>query len=1125
MAKTLQEVRQGGKNPRPGSRAHLRNYIRTPKITYPHGATPEQKEADAEWRSKMSGQVPTHKVVGINPVAEESELDEADNSVTLNGQHYTIHKGSIKYPTHSTEVHHVIHNGNEIGYVRRHTFQKHRKIAGSRLVSPGRIQKGWSFHIKSEHKKPESGLLRYHQTHEHSSKMNAVAAMLNHHQIGGTHHEVKRSDGKRVNVFVPEFVNPPEEIQVNLAEGKDPPMMLILRRQAIRNYPGGKRIALFANPQLKIQIAVPYDYESGALEKSNLLPIKEAIYTDQASWEEDMREHGATDFDRSDTCILAKKSDGDVLGAWSVSDRHGITGLGTNLQAEDALREMTHVEKAVARAQGRHPQRCPICDRMAYEYEEEGHTAEKGQEIAAAHHAKHPELHEEWSYGDPVNISVDDASDEQQRPEGSSAKKSPAANTARSGDVHSHRDDDSISHQHYGLNVVEGEELDEGKSSRSRSRSHVRFTTGGLHASNLMALAFRQNPINRKRRMKKRTQRRHGWVQVHEDQLNEVTGVVTNAKRAAKDAFLAGHVSPNKFRASNGWSVEHMETHNKGSNGVTKYRVIGPYGHHHEVHVHHMEGTPVSLKMIEGLEEARKAPRLGLKGLRKPKTPKQVLRDDVNEGFKNIRLGAKVIATKDSNAVDALGNQNLIKKGTTGHYQGSHEGPRGPIHAVWWKSKGYKKVHFHTDREIKLNEDHDVDQQFTRAELEQMLTQTYQELIDKAAHTAVEAAIFNWLTDEIEEYGDFDEMPEENLRDNFDDLMALMSGALDGHSGDDEVPYRPSGISMQMQFPAQMTSEDDNKAAEETPEEHEADKREAKKGPAQARNHDMNFPAQVEPAVKQYDPKIARIKNMNLPDKTDPEMPFTYANPQGPQEYWWAHGSDADPVQEGHRPERKINDFATWHEQANRRGDAAFKLHNNGNSTSAFRNGKHIGTYHHDKRAGTLKEAELPGLTYHRYHSMQRRLTPSPTRMDLQKTYDSTFHSNPGWTTAQRTAHVEKAHGVKNVQLHHHAMVGSNQTGRLSTVIGFDRLHEEVINETPFMRIQGIMRRGEPAKVRFLNGDEATIHHKTGELLNALFTRLTPGSAHLHKLSQLVNSSHAGMKKVHAFAKQALGKT
>ena len=38
----------------------------------------------------------------------------------------------------------------------------------------------------------------------------------------------------------------------------DPPMMLVLRRKAIRLFPNGERVALFVNDNLNIQISVPY---------------------------------------------------------------------------------------------------------------------------------------------------------------------------------------------------------------------------------------------------------------------------------------------------------------------------------------------------------------------------------------------------------------------------------------------------------------------------------------------------------------------------------------------------------------------------------------------------------------------------------------------------------------------------------------------------------------------------------------------------------------------------------------------------------------------------------------------------------------------------------------------------
>jgi hypothetical protein len=55
-----------------------------------------------------------------------------------------------------------------------------------------------------------------------------------------------------------------------LAEAFDPPMLLTLRRQGIRNFPNGERVALFSNPQLNISLAIPYDYSTGKLKPSNI---------------------------------------------------------------------------------------------------------------------------------------------------------------------------------------------------------------------------------------------------------------------------------------------------------------------------------------------------------------------------------------------------------------------------------------------------------------------------------------------------------------------------------------------------------------------------------------------------------------------------------------------------------------------------------------------------------------------------------------------------------------------------------------------------------------------------------------------------------------------------------------
>lgn len=57
----------------------------------------------------------------------------------------------------------------------------------------------------------------------------------------------------------------------------DPPMLIQLRRLGIRNYPRGERVALYYNPQLGVQLAIPYDYNNGKLLPSNMMPVKEEL--------------------------------------------------------------------------------------------------------------------------------------------------------------------------------------------------------------------------------------------------------------------------------------------------------------------------------------------------------------------------------------------------------------------------------------------------------------------------------------------------------------------------------------------------------------------------------------------------------------------------------------------------------------------------------------------------------------------------------------------------------------------------------------------------------------------------------------------------------------------------------
>ena len=56
-----------------------------------------------------------------------------------------------------------------------------------------------------------------------------------------------------------------EEIEepIILQEDKDPPMVLIIKRKAIRMYPDGTRIALYFNDKLNKYFSVPYQYGPG----------------------------------------------------------------------------------------------------------------------------------------------------------------------------------------------------------------------------------------------------------------------------------------------------------------------------------------------------------------------------------------------------------------------------------------------------------------------------------------------------------------------------------------------------------------------------------------------------------------------------------------------------------------------------------------------------------------------------------------------------------------------------------------------------------------------------------------------------------------------------------------------
>ena len=75
------------------------------------------------------------------------------------------------------------------------------------------------------------------------------------------------SNNKQINTQVRRAVREDtEEVTdepVMLQEDKDPPLVLVIKRKAIRLYPDGTRIALYYNEKLKKYFSVPYQYGSG----------------------------------------------------------------------------------------------------------------------------------------------------------------------------------------------------------------------------------------------------------------------------------------------------------------------------------------------------------------------------------------------------------------------------------------------------------------------------------------------------------------------------------------------------------------------------------------------------------------------------------------------------------------------------------------------------------------------------------------------------------------------------------------------------------------------------------------------------------------------------------------------
>ena len=90
------------------------------------------------------------------------------------------------------------------------------------------------------------------------------------------------SNNKQINTQARRAVREDVEVTeepVILQEDKDPPLVLVIKRKAIRLYPDGTRIALYYNEKLKKYFSVPYQYGSGmdAPIQSEEVEITEAV--------------------------------------------------------------------------------------------------------------------------------------------------------------------------------------------------------------------------------------------------------------------------------------------------------------------------------------------------------------------------------------------------------------------------------------------------------------------------------------------------------------------------------------------------------------------------------------------------------------------------------------------------------------------------------------------------------------------------------------------------------------------------------------------------------------------------------------------------------------------------------
>lgn len=67
---------------------------------------------------------------------------------------------------------------------------------------------------------------------------------------------------KLANMFVTR-AHQVEEVELNERKNDDPPPVIVLKRKGIRIFPDGKKVAVYVNTELNLDIAIPYDQTTG----------------------------------------------------------------------------------------------------------------------------------------------------------------------------------------------------------------------------------------------------------------------------------------------------------------------------------------------------------------------------------------------------------------------------------------------------------------------------------------------------------------------------------------------------------------------------------------------------------------------------------------------------------------------------------------------------------------------------------------------------------------------------------------------------------------------------------------------------------------------------------------------